>query len=239
MNQILNIGLIPTLITQMDSSLRLAMLIAGIVLCALVGYLFGSLNFALILSGRLYKDDIRKHGSKNAGTTNMMRTYGSKAALFTILGDMLKAVVAALIGNLLMGVYYGGYTAALACVIGHVFPVFYGFKGGKGVATAAAAILVLNPLAFLCVIAVFVLCVVCTRFVSLGSVLAAAVFPLLTFYTCFGNRTASSGSGYAFLCAFVMAVIVIVKHHTNLSRLAHGTESKFSFKKSKAVKKDQ
>lgn len=239
MNHIFNIGLIPTLISQMDSSLRLAMLMAGIVLCALVGYLFGSLNFALILSGRLYKDDIRNHGSKNAGTTNMMRTYGSKAALFTILGDMLKAVLAVIVGNLLMGVYFGGYTAALACVLGHVFPVFYGFKGGKGVATAAAAILVLNPLAFLCVIAVFVLCVVCTRYVSLGSVLAAAVFPLLTFYTCFGNKTISSGSGYAFLCAFAMAVIVIVKHHTNLSRLAHGTESKFAFKKSKDIKKDQ
>ncbi len=239
MNHIFNIGLIPTLISQMDSSLRLAMLMAGIVLCALVGYLFGSLNFALILSGRLYKDDIRNHGSKNAGTTNMMRTYGSKAALFTILGDMLKAVLAVIVGNLLMGVYFGGYTAALACVLGHIFPVFYGFKGGKGVATAAAAILVLNPLAFLCVIAVFVLCVVCTRYVSLGSVLAAAVFPLLTFYTCFGNKTISSGSGYAFLCAFAMAVIVIVKHHTNLSRLAHGTESKFAFKKSKDIKKDQ
>ncbi len=239
MPNIFNIGCIPTLISQMDSSLRFAMLVAGIVLCALIGYLLGSLNFALILSGRLYKDDIRKHGSKNAGTTNMMRTYGSKAAGLTILGDMLKAIIAVILGNLLMGVYFGGYAAALGCVLGHVFPLFYGFKGGKGVATAAAAILILNPLAFLVVIAVFVLCVVCTRYVSLGSVLAAAVFPLLTFYTCFGNRNLSSGSGFAFLCAFAMAVIVIIKHHTNLSRLAHGTESKFSFKKSKDIKKDK
>lgn len=213
------------------------MLIAGIVLCALIGYLLGSLNFALILSGKMYKDDIRKHGSKNAGTTNMMRTYGNKAAGLTILGDMLKAVVAVLLGALILGLYYGGYAAALGCVVGHVFPVFFGFKGGKGVATAAAAILVLNPLAFLCVLGVFLLCVIFTRYISLGSVLGAAVFPLITFYTCFGNKTIASGSGFAFLCAFIIAVIVIVKHHANLSRLAHGTESKFSFKKSKETKK--
>ena len=232
-----NQGFLSTLIMHMDSSARFAMLIAGIVLCALIGYLLGSLNFALILSGKMYKDDIRKHGSKNAGTTNMMRTYGNKAAGLTILGDMLKAVVAVLLGALILGLYYGGYAAALGCVVGHVFPVFFGFKGGKGVATAAAAILVLNPLAFLCVLGVFLLCVIFTRYISLGSVLGAAVFPLVTFYTCFGNKTIASGSGFAFLCAFIIAVIVIVKHHANLSRLAHGTESKFSFKKSKETKK--
>lgn len=232
-----NQGFLSTLIMHMDSSARFAMLIAGIVLCALIGYLLGSLNFALILSGKMYKDDIRKHGSKNAGTTNMMRTYGNKAAGLTILGDMLKAVVAVLLGALILGLYYGGYAAALGCVVGHVFPIFFGFKGGKGVATAAAAILVLNPLAFLCVLGVFLLCVIFTRYISLGSVLGAAVFPLITFYTCFGNKTIASGSGFAFLCAFIIAVIVIVKHHANLSRLAHGTESKFSFKKSKETKK--
>lgn len=232
-----NQGFLSTLIMHMDSSARFAMLIAGIVLCALIGYLLGSLNFALILSGKMYKDDIRKHGSKNAGTTNIMRTYGNKAAGLTILGDMLKAVVAVLLGALILGLYYGGYAAALGCVVGHVFPVFFGFKGGKGVATAAAAILVLNPLAFLCVLGVFLLCVIFTRYISLGSVLGAAVFPLITFYTCFGNKTIASGSGFAFLCAFIIAVIVIVKHHANLSRLAHGTESKFSFKKSKETKK--
>ena len=232
-----NQGFLSTLIMHMDSSARFAMLIAGIVLCTLIGYLLGSLNFALILSGKMYKDDIRKHGSKNAGTTNMMRTYGNKAAGLTILGDMLKAVVAVLLGALILGLYYGGYAAALGCVVGHVFPVFFGFKGGKGVATAAAAILVLNPLAFLCVLGVFLLCVIFTRYISLGSVLGAAVFPLITFYTCFGNKTIASGSGFAFLCACIIAVIVIVKHHANLSRLAHGTESKFSFKKSKETKK--
>ena len=232
-----NQGILPTLINRMAASAGFAMLIAGIVLCALIGYLLGSFNFALILSRKMYKDDIRKHGSKNAGTTNMMRTYGSKAAGLTILGDMLKAVVAVILGALLMGLYFGGYAAALGCVVGHVFPVFFGFKGGKGVATAAAAILVLNPLAFLCVLGVFLLSVLFTRYISLGSVLGAAVCPLITFYTWFSKENLSSGSGFAFLCAFIIAIIVIVKHHANLSRLAHGTESKFSFKKSKETKK--
>ena len=226
-------GLITSLVSRMEGSVGAAVLIAGTFLAALIGYLLGSLNFALILSGKMYKDDIRNHGSKNAGTTNMMRTYGNKAAGLTILGDMLKAVVAVVIGSFLVGVMHGGYAAALGCVLGHVFPAFYGFKGGKGVATAAAAILVLNPIAFVCVIAVFLICVVCTRFVSLGSVLAAAVFPLITFYTYFGGKGIAPGSGFAFLCAFAMAAVVVIKHHANLSRLAHGTESKFKFNKSK------
>ncbi len=227
-------GLITNLVNRMSGGgLATAILISAVILSVLIGYLLGSLNFALILSKRMYKDDIRNYGSKNAGTTNMMRTYGNKAAGFTILGDMLKAIVAVVVGALLAGLMHGGYAAALGCMIGHVFPLYYGFKGGKGVATAAAAILVLNPLAFLCVIGIFLICVITTRYISLGSVLGAAVFPLITFYTCFGDTTVAAGSGFAFLCAFLMAILVIVKHHENISRLMQGKESKFSFKKSK------
>ena len=227
-------GLLSSIINGTESgALSLAILISGIILSLLIGYVLGSLNFALILSAKMYKDDIRNYGSKNAGTTNMMRTYGNKAAGLTILGDALKAVVAVVIGSFLMGVMHGGYVAALGCVLGHVFPVFYRFKGGKGVATAAAAILVLNPFAFLIVLGVFILCVVCTRYVSLGSVLGAALFPLLTYYSCYGGEKILAGSGFAFICAFIIAALVIIKHHANLSRLAAGKESKFSFKKSK------
>lgn len=229
-------GLIPQLMEKAQGDFALAFLIAGVVLTALVGYLFGSFNFALILSKKMYNEDIREYGSKNAGTTNMMRTYGKKAAGLTILGDILKAVFAVAIGCFLMGITLGGYVAGLFCVVGHVFPVFYGFKGGKGVATAAAVILMLNPMVFLCVILVFVLAVVFTRYISLGSVLAAALYPLLTYYSLFGNSTRLSYSGFAFLCSFVIAVIVVAKHHANLSRLAHGTENKFSFKKSREQK---
>ena len=226
-------GLIPQIMQKVNSNFALAFFIAGLVLCALIGYVLGSLNFALILSKKMYGEDIRNHGSKNAGTTNMMRTYGKKAALFTILGDILKGIVAVSIGAFAMGNVLGGYLAGLFCVIGHVFPVFYAFKGGKGVATAAAVILMLNPFVFLCVLCVFVITVILSRYISLGSVLSAAIFPLLTFYTYFGTNTYIPYKGFAFLFSFLMALLVILKHRTNLSRLAHGTESKFSLVKSK------
>lgn len=215
------------------TTIPVAFFVAGLMLTALVAYVLGSFNFALILSKRMYGEDIRDHGSKNAGTTNMMRTYGKKAALYTILGDIGKGVVAVIAGSFILGAAYaGGYIAGLFCVIGHVFPMFYGFKGGKGVATAAAVILVVDPLVCLVVLGIFILTVVLTRFVSLGSCLGAALFPFLTYYHMLG---AIPGGGIAFICAFLMAVLVICKHHTNLKRLANGTESKFSFKKSKPV----
>ncbi len=226
-------GIIPQIMEETSGTFATAFFIAGIILCALIGYVLGSLNFALILSKKMYGEDIRNHGSKNAGTTNMMRTYGKKAAFLTILGDILKGVVAVVIGCFAMGAVLGGYLSGLFCVVGHVFPVFYGFKGGKGVATAAAVILVLNPFVFLCVLGVFVITVLLSRYISLGSVLSAAVFPLFTFYTYFGTNSYIPYKGFAFLFAFLMALIVIVKHRSNLSRLAHGTESKFSFVKSK------
>ena len=228
-----NQGIITTVVTRMEGPVSAAVFIAGIVLSLLIGYLLGSFNFAMIVSKKMYGEDIREKGSKNAGTTNMMRTYGKKAAVLTFVGDILKAVVAVLIGSFIVGILHGGYAAALGCVIGHVFPFLYGFKGGKGVASAAAAILVLNPFAFLVVIGVFIVTVLLTRYVSLGSVLAAAVFPVITFYTYFGGSSAAPGSGFAFICAFAISAIVIIKHRSNLKRLAHGTESKFSFKKSK------
>jgi glycerol-3-phosphate acyltransferase PlsY len=234
-------GLLMPVVEKCTGNTAVAVLIAGILVSAVIGYFLGSLNFALILSGKMYKDDIRKHGSKNAGMTNMMRTYGSKAAGLTILGDMLKAIVAVLIGFVVIGHNFGGYAAAFGCVIGHVFPAYYGFKGGKGVATAAASILMLDWRAFLVVVAIFVLCVVFTRFISLGSVLSAAVFPLLTFYLnhdITGGRY-YSGGWFAFFMAFLIALLVILKHHENLSRLAHGTENKFSFKKSKKSENDK
>ncbi|MBP3580792.1 MAG: glycerol-3-phosphate 1-O-acyltransferase PlsY [Clostridia bacterium] len=219
------------------STISVPFLVAGIVLTALVAYMLGSFNFALILSKKMYDEDIREYGSKNAGTTNMMRTYGKKAALFTILGDIGKGIASVIVGSFLLGAAFGGgYVAGVFCVIGHVFPLFYGFKGGKGVATAAAVILVCDPLVFLVVLGVFILSVVLTRFVSLGSCLAAALFPFLTYYHLLATDNPLPGGAIAFQSAFVMAILVICKHHANLKRLANGTESKFSFKKSKPEK---
>ncbi len=225
-------GIIPYLAVS-SKGMYTAFVVAGLVLTALIAYTLGSLNFALILSKKLYGEDIREFGSKNAGTTNMARTYGKKAALFTILGDVLKGVVAALIGSFLMGVTLGGYFAGLMCIIGHIFPVFYKFRGGKGVATAAAVILVVNYQVFLVMISVFILTVLLTRYVSLGSCLAAAIFPFLTynFVTVPAVNEGIPNGGFAFIFSMLMAILVICKHHTNLYRLANGKESKFSFKK--------
>lgn len=228
-------GLIPYLAAS-SGGMASAFLVAGFVLTALVAYTLGSLNFALILSKRMYGEDIREFGSKNAGTTNMARTYGKKAALLTILGDIAKGIVAVVVGSFLMGATLGGYFAGLMCVIGHVFPVFYGFRGGKGVATAAAVILVVNPIVFLVVLGVFVLTVLLTRYVSLGSCLAAAIFPFMT-YQFIAFKLPDWG--YAFLCSFLMAILVICKHHTNLRRLANGTESKFAFKKKDKIPEEK
>ena len=219
------------------TTMPVVFLVASFVLTALVAYVLGSFNFALILSKKMYGEDIRNYGSKNAGTTNMMRTYGKKAALYTILGDIGKGIVSVIAGSFILGAAHaGGYIAGLFCVIGHVFPLFYGFKGGKGVATAAAVILMVDPLVCLVVLGVFILAVVLTRFVSLGSCLGAALFPFLTYHHMVGTIP---GGGIAFLCAFLMAILVICKHHTNLKRLANGTESKFSFKKSKPTSDEE
>ena len=230
-------GIIPQIMEKTTGGFAVAFLAAGCVLCALIGYFLGSFNFALILSKKMYGEDIRNYGSKNAGTTNMMRTYGKKAAAFTIIGDILKGIVSVAIGCFAMGINLGGYLTGLFCVIGHIFPVFYGFKGGKGVATAAAVILMLNPFVFLCVIAVFLITVILSRYVSLGSVLAAAVFPLLTYSSLFAADTILPYRGFSFVFSFIMAVLVILKHKENLDRLAHGKENKFSFKSSKSKHK--
>lgn len=233
-------GLIPILASRAPS-FSTAFIISGLVLSSLIAYLLGSLNFALILSKKMYGEDIRAFGSKNAGTTNMMRTYGKKAAILTILGDILKGIFAVIIGSFIMGYTLGGSTAGLCCVLGHVFPLFYGFRGGKGVATSAAVILVLNPIVFLIMISVFLLTVILTRYISLGSCLAAALFPFLTYYSRLAVEPEKRlpYAGIAFLCSFLMAILVICKHHENLKRLANGKESKFSFKKSKPTDKSQ
>ncbi len=200
----------------------------SVLFMAIVAYLLGSLNFAIIISGRKYKDDIRSYGSKNAGMTNMMRTYGKSAAGLTLLGDALKAVVSCLIGYAVFGTM-GAYIAGLFCIIGHMFPVYYRFRGGKGVVTAAVTVLMCNPFVFLILFALFVILVAFTKYISLGSVMCMLLYPLILDRI---NRLMVGYSTLEVLFAILMAILVIVKHKENISRLLKGTESKFSFKKS-------
>jgi len=197
--------------------------IAVYFLCALIGYVFGSLNFSVIISKMKYSDDIRTQGSKNGGATNMLRVHGAKAGALTFALDALKGIVAVILASLLLGVP-GGYVAALFAVIGHIFPVFFNFKGGKGVAVAAASILVLTPLAFIILVLIFVAMVALTKYVSLGSITAAFFFPLVIniLITPFIVIIASS---------ILMTCFIIMAHRENIQRLINGTENKISFKK--------
>ena len=216
--------------------------LAGIGILA-AGYLLGSLNFSIIISAKAYKQDIRNYGSNNAGMTNMMRTYGSKAAGLTLLGDALKAVVACLIGYAVFG-QMGAYLAGSACVVGHIFPVFFGFKGGKGVVTAGVTMLMCNPFVFLIIVTMFLIIVACTRYISLGAVMSMLLYPfvlagidswLLKFKY---EEELVSGSPYA-IFALLIAVLIIYKHKENIKRLMAGKESKFSFKKSVKTNKEE
>ena len=212
------------------SSTDLIFVIIGIVLVIVAAYVLGSINFAIIISGRHYKEDIRTHGSKNAGMTNMMRTYGKKAAALTLLGDALKAIAAGFIGYIVIGPL-GAHVAGLFCILGHVFPVFYGFKGGKGVVTAFATVLMCDPPVFLVLITIFVIIVLFTKYISLGSVMCMLLYPiLLDTFTRFATGGATT-SPYIPI-AILVAIIIVAKHWTNIKRLLNGTESKFSFKKS-------
>ena len=194
----------------------------------LIPYLLGSINTAILVSKHFYHDDIRNYGSGNAGFTNVMRTYGKKAALITFAGDILKTLLAVLIGWSVFG-YLTAYIAGFACFIGHIFPVFYNFKGGKGVLCMAAIMLMLDWRIFGTLVVVFVGIVMATKYISAGSVICAMMFPLML------NRMNDTGIYMIEFVAIAIAVIVVIKHRTNLKRIFNGTESKFKFKKSKST----
>lgn len=205
--------------------------------CIIVPYLLGSLNFAIIISHKKYKDDIRNHGSGNGGMTNMLRTYGKGTAALTLFLDMLKAVVSVLLGAALHGICFGGYMAGFFCMLGHMFPIYYRFKGGKGVATVAAMILVLNPILFLILIFMFVVIVAGSKFISLGSVICVMLYPVLL-HTLneiqFDDLIAMGAKpGIDVIFAFLIAVMVVFMHRSNIKRLLAGTESKVSLGKKK------
>lgn len=211
------------------NSESLPIAILGLLLgCILIPYLLGSINTAVVISRLFYRDDIRKHGSGNAGTTNMLRTYGKVAALGTLLGDVLKTAIAVVLASFLLSVHLGGWIAGLSCMIGHVFPIYYRFKGGKGVLCAATAVAFLSPLfAFPILILLFIAIVAMTKYVSLGSIVAAFFLPLLVNTQ---NILLEAG-GINGAISVLMALFVIWCHRENIKRIQNRTESKISFKK--------
>ena len=211
-----------------------ALLVGFVALCIGVPYLIGSINTSIVLSKAIYHDDIRKYGSGNAGATNALRTYGKRFGALTFIGDFLKAVIATFIGCLLLSGYLGGAVAGLFVMIGHMFPIYYSFKGGKGVACAAGVVLFLEPISFLILITFFVIIVLGTKYVSLGSCMAIALFPVISsmiekLYVAFTGQSL----GAIPLVGVIMAVLVIYMHRANIKRLLNGTESKLSLGKKK------
>ena len=204
-----------------------------------VSYLLGSINSAIVVSRVLYHDDIRKHGSGNAGLTNTLRTYGAKAAGLTLLGDVLKTVLAILFAAVLFGFNYVRgvstgegfcYIAGLFSVLGHIFPIYYRFKGGKGVLSTAAMVLMLCPGVFLLLFILFCLIVFMSRYVSLGSICAAGLFPIVL-HSYFLVILKAQPFGLITLTSVILAVTIIVFHKENIKRIQSRTERKISFKK--------
>lgn len=215
----------------------------GFVLLVIVGsYLLGSINSSIIISRVLYRDDIRKHGSGNAGMTNMLRTYGKGAAGLTLLGDMLKTALAVLLAAFLFGFnYIGGvsmgdgycYVAGLFAVLGHIFPIYYGFKGGKGVLVTSTMALILSPLPFAILFVIFVVIVWISKYVSLGSVTVAILYPVVLkgYLVIRFSGAQYPMPGMIAFSTITLAIIIVWCHRGNLKRIQDRTERKISFKK--------
>ena len=188
----------------------------------IIAYLLGSINTSIIVSKILIGDDIRNHGSGNAGATNTLRTVGKKGALFVVLGDVLKAVVAILIAKLISDSPVAVYIAGIGAVLGHNFPLYFKFKGGKGIIVSAVAILFADPVLGLITVAAAILIMAISRYVSLGSILGAVLFVILAIVF----RTPDTEF---IICAAMLTLLAVYMHRSNISRLLAGKENKLSF----------
>ncbi len=210
------------------------------IVIAIIAYLIGSINFSVIFSKKMAGFDVREKGSGNAGTTNMLRSVGKKAAAITLLCDILKGVVA-IIAAILIGNLFNASNkailvqiAGIAVVIGHTFPIFFGFKGGKGVATSLGILIMSNWEIGLICLAVGVTLIIITKMVSVGSCMAAILFAVLTFFIK-DNYIVSEGSSYL-VYSIILAAFILFNHRSNIVRLIQGKENKISFKSKKADK---
>ena len=205
------------------------------IVIGIIAYLIGSISFSVIISKKMEGFDVREKGSKNAGSTNVLRTVGKKAAVITLLCDVLKGVVAVLIAYI-VGKFVDNVdrailvqVAALCVVIGHTFPIFFKFKGGKGVATSLGIVLLLNwQIGLICLVFALVLMIL-TRMVSLGSVSAAILFPVLTIFITENYLV----EGNYIIFGILLAAFVVYNHRANVKRILTGTENKLNFNKEK------
>ena len=207
---------------------------AAYIIVAIIAYLIGSVNFSILISKKMAGFDVREKGSGNAGTTNMLRSVGKKAAAITLICDILKGVIstviAIIVGNIVKNLDRELLLqiAGIAVVIGHTFPIFFGFKGGKGVATSLGVLLMSNwQIGLICLVFALVLMAL-TRMVSLGSCGAAILFPVLTLFINQHYTVLTEGkSGRVyFVYSVILAIIVLYNHRSNIKRILNGTENK-------------
>lgn len=202
-------------------------------------YLFGSINSAITVCKIWKKKDIRDYGSNNAGLTNVLRVFGKGPALATLLCDLAKGVIAVVICRIVVtriaGVVFFdnklfiGYVAGLAVMLGHIFPIFYGFHGGKGVLLTATTLLAIDPLTCLFSVMVFTVVLALTKYVSVGSICAAVAYPIFTIVT--QSMRDIQGHWINAGMALIFTVLIIWMHRSNIRRLLNGTENKFGSKK--------
>lgn len=204
------------------------------IVVAILAYLIGSISFSVIFGKKFAGIDVREKGSKNAGATNTLRTAGKKAAICTLICDILKGVLAVLIG-FIVGTWFPDIDkpllvqiAGICVVLGHIFPIFFKFKGGKGVATSLGVLLIMNwQIGLICLIFALLI-MIFTRMVSAGSILAAVLFPVLTIFI--HQHYIVEGGNYI-IFGVILAALVIVLHRANIQRILAGKENKISFKK--------
>ena len=210
---------------------------ATYIVVTIIAYLLGSISFSVIISKKMAGFDVREKGSGNAGTTNVLRTVGKKASALTLLCDTLKGVVAILVAYI-AGLIIEGVDKSLlvqlsgiAVILGHTFPIFFGFKGGKGIATSLGVLLITNwNIGLICLVFALLLMFL-TKMVSVGSLAAAVLFPVLVAFMP-SNAYIVEGNHFGYIIyAVLLAVLVIFNHRANVKRLLTGTENKIDFKK--------
>ena len=205
---------------------------------ALEAYLLGSVDTGILVSNLVYHDDVRRHGSGAAGMTNMLRTFGKKAAAMTAAGDVLKGVIAVCIGRWLFtflsgdvfSQYLGVYLAAILAVIGHLKPIYFGFKGGKGVLVAGGAILAVQPVLLPFLVVIFLICLIPTGMVSLGSITMAVCYPFLTLGYGLITGLPVRDLVVTTVGAAIMGGMIFYMHRSNLQRILEGKEYRFGRK---------
>lgn len=204
-----------------------------IIAVAVVSYLIGSVNFSILISKAISGKDIRESGSGNAGATNMLRTHGKKMGVLTLLLDVLKGIIAIIIAMIVdknIGANTGilSYIAGVCVILGHNFPLYFGFKGGKGVATSLGVVLMLDWKVGLIVAVCAIAIMAITRYVSLGSILGGAAYIVVEIVKAIVTKNYNV---IQLVCVVIIGGLLIARHHANIKRLLSGTENKLSFGK--------